>query len=433
VRYGDRILVLKYLYLVSDAKRWDVVVFKAPYKPARYDYGQNYIKRLIGLPGEAIFILDGDIYVGKPGAPPEQFVVQTKPDHVQDALWRIVADNDYQPRGLGHWVQPWTELPGASGWDTSGRRFTFDNLQGASTIQFDPSRNPDKHALTDWLAYDVTAPQQDPHRRDPLPQRADTYHVRSYTPHNNVSDVKLSFYYDRRAGDGPLTVQVSKLDHTFTARLSPQGAQLLMRRGDEPDLPVGPMIPLRESRGGRGAHVELINVDYQVSLRIDGREVARTTPQQYRPNIAYLLGEAERHQKLAPPQVRITAERQQATLSHIALWRDVYYLNRSEGQGGGAVRWGRPPNLSPDWPGGVMRLGAGEYFVLGDNSLLSGDARTWEEPIELPDEELSVEDGRVPERFMIGKAFFVYWPAGYRPIDSAPALVPNFGDMRFIR
>jgi hypothetical protein len=33
---------------------------------------------------------------------------------------------------------------------------------------------------------------------------------------------------------------------------------------------------------------------------------------------------------------------------------------------------------------------------------------------------------------MIGKAFFVYWPAGYRPINSAPALVPNFGDMRFI-
>src|SRR5947208_13966241 len=30
VHYGDRILVLKYLYLLSDPKRWEVVVFKSP-------------------------------------------------------------------------------------------------------------------------------------------------------------------------------------------------------------------------------------------------------------------------------------------------------------------------------------------------------------------------------------------------------------------
>ena len=33
---------------------------------------------------------------------------------------------------------------------------------------------------------------------------------------------------------------------------------------------------------------------------------------------------------------------------------------------------------------------------------------------------------------MLGKAFFVYWPAGYRPFESSPALAPDFGDMRFI-
>jgi hypothetical protein len=79
-----------------------------------------------------------------------------------------------------------------------------------------------------------------------------------------------------------------------------------------------------------------------------------------------------------------------------------------------------------------MTLGADEYFVLGDNSLLSGDARGWKDPIHLPDEDLFTDEGRVPGRFMIGKAFFVYWPAGYRPLNAAPALVPNFGDMRFI-
>jgi hypothetical protein len=84
-----------------------------------------------------------------------------------------------------------------------------------------------------------------------------------------------------------------------------------------------------------------------------------------------------------------------------------------------------------DFPNNVIHLGPTDYFVLGDNSLMSLDARMWNEDIDLPD--LKVEAGRVPNRFMLGKAFFVYWPAGYRPIEAAPAVTPNFGDMRFIR
>ena len=94
-----------------------------------------------------------------------------------------------------------------------------------------------------------------------------------------------------------------------------------------------------------------------------------------------------------------------------------------------ARMWASPNNF----PDNVIHLGPGEYFVLGDNSLASLDARMWSDDIELAD--LYVESGRVPDRFMLGKAFFVYWPAGYKPIpaDRVPAITPNFGDMRFIR
>jgi hypothetical protein len=34
---------------------------------------------------------------------------------------------------------------------------------------------------------------------------------------------------------------------------------------------------------------------------------------------------------------------------------------------------------------------------------------------------------------MLGKAFFVYWPAGFKPFGLPIRAVPNFGDMRFIR
>ena len=72
--------------------------------------------------------------------------------------------------------------------------------------------------------------------------------------------------------------------------------------------------------------------------------------------------------------------------------------------------------------------------MLGDNTVISKDARFWTEPVRLPGEDLDVEAGRVPGRFLLGKAFFVYWPAGFRPFGSAalPGVVPNFGAMRFI-
>ncbi len=58
VANGDRILVLKCIYQFKEPNRWDVVVFKNPINPS-----ENYIKRLIGLPGDTIEIIDGDIYI----------------------------------------------------------------------------------------------------------------------------------------------------------------------------------------------------------------------------------------------------------------------------------------------------------------------------------------------------------------------------------
>ena len=50
--------------------------------------------------------------------------------------------------------------------------------------------------------------------------------------------------------------------------------------------------------------------------------------------------------------------------------------------------------------GFVRRFREGEFFVCGDNSPKSLDSRLW--PLERP---------VVPRRNLVGKAFFVYWPA----------------------
>ena len=53
---GDRILVKKLAYDTSDGKDWDVTIFKYP-----SDFPRNYIKRLIGLPGETVVIEAGQV------------------------------------------------------------------------------------------------------------------------------------------------------------------------------------------------------------------------------------------------------------------------------------------------------------------------------------------------------------------------------------
>ena len=56
---GDQILVEKVTKYMMEYDRFDIIVFKPKYEAAE---GQ-YIKRIIGLPGETVQIIDGQIYV----------------------------------------------------------------------------------------------------------------------------------------------------------------------------------------------------------------------------------------------------------------------------------------------------------------------------------------------------------------------------------
>jgi signal peptidase I len=457
VYYGDRILVLKYLYLLTQPQRWDVVVFKSPADPQKFDYTQNYIKRLLGKPGESVLILDGDVYVSNKGKESrlQDFVVQSKPRWAQEALWRVVFDNDYQPRGKPRTITnvanqavgfdapfapPWQTRAGEKGWDLSAKRvMKFSNNDATATIEFNPQSNPMTGvnfapALTDWLAYDVTLNQS-------IPTVPDTYLEGGYVADNNVSDVKLELYYTRQSGDGPLKLNFAvrpgeDVERTFVAQIDRGNASLIMTDRSGNETAIGSAV-IADSTG-KPLKVELVHADYQVTLRVGGKDLISTTPQQYAPDLSFLVNRYNVREKLPKPRISITAEKQTAELRHVSLWRDVYYTNRERGTGHKITHPNEPTPLnwaSPErFPERVIHLGPDEYFTCGDNSLISGDGRYWNQPINLPDEDLHADSGRVPGRFLLGKAFFVYWPAGYKPIagESVPAIVPNFGRMRFI-
>lgn len=56
--HGDQLIVDKISYRFRDPDRYDIVVF-----PYQYEENTYYIKRIIGLPGETVQIVDGYVYI----------------------------------------------------------------------------------------------------------------------------------------------------------------------------------------------------------------------------------------------------------------------------------------------------------------------------------------------------------------------------------
>jgi hypothetical protein len=145
-------------------------------------------------------------------------------------------------------------------------------------------------------------------------------------------------------------------------------------------------------------------------------------------------------------------------MRHVQLMRDVYYtsprLDTPPVSPAGAIAelldvrrgdrgWGTTDNPITLRGNPSQQTDLDEFFVLGDNSPISLDSRLWVEagPTLLlwkdpkgPHSAANIQYklGTVPRYSMIGKAMFVYWPAGYRLFGGVP-IVPNVGRMRLIR
>jgi hypothetical protein len=110
-------------------------------------------------------------------------------------------------------------------------------------------------------------------------------------------------------------------------------------------------------------------------------------------------------------------------LYRVALDRDIHY--RADSMVVNSRRMGPARATHPTT---TMNLKAEQYFVCGDNSPASLDARRWEASNPWV-AQIDPTEGVVPGDLMIGKAFFVYFPGMKR---NAFFPVPDTGQMRWI-
>lgn len=102
----DRLLGLRLAYRSHDPQRGDIIIFKYPDKEE-----ENYIKRIIGLPGETVDIRDAKIYINGSDTPldepylKEKWVIETGPYHfeVPENSYLVLGDNRNNSLDARYW------------------------------------------------------------------------------------------------------------------------------------------------------------------------------------------------------------------------------------------------------------------------------------------------------------------------------------------
>ena len=249
------------------------------------------------------------------------------------------------------------------GTPASQRVFDFANTAGGGTLFFNTGANSAVSNIRD-------------HGYDQLESGYDA---------NWMSDLRLSCFYTRHDCAGPLQIQLSRSENCFTAEITPTGVTLrqstIAKSSDADtgkDFDPGTVTwsetkTLPGFAPDRPVHVEFTNVDYRVTVTIDGVPVI---VHDYDPNLpAWWKCSVARR---AGGSIRPAGDSRRgsaANLPNRASGAFARYLLRQQRP---IPRLpGSPARPILGKPGNPVHLGSQEYFVLGDNSQISGDARYW--------------------------------------------------------
>lgn len=360
-RGGDYVLMDRAAFSIRPPRRWEIVAFR---RWSQAD--QIVVKRVVGLPGEAIEIRRGEVYAD--GRLLRKNLVQ------QRAVAILVHDAQFEPRREPALPRRWRAERPDSRWSAVGGGFAHmaADCGAVDWLEYHHGRET---PVTDLCAYN---PSQ--------PRREEDVHP--------VSDLMLSFRLVHGSGSGVLYVRMHDGGDDFQARLEWDGSQSRYRVFHHGRPLPGGTGSVATSPGEQLVEVSL--VDRQFLLALDGQTL-----------LAWPYERSEPPPTPPTCPLAIGTEGLQATISNLRVYRDVYYTD-PVGSGGH-----RSSN-------GSMRLGAGQYYVLGDNSPVSEDSRHW------------TVEGEVDAKLLVGKPLVAIAPARLSLGGWWYFQVPNPFQIRYI-
>jgi len=436
---GDRILVGKFVYQIGDPQRWDVVVFKFPGEAST-----NFIKRLVGLPGETVRVEHGDVFVK--AADEEEFHIARKPPRKLRAMLQPVFDHDLSPAIEAAGFPPrWRPLEEAPGWQRSkdGKSFFTDGSRADEAWLRYEHRLPNPGL---WLEVEAGRTPLETEVPPRLISDAAAYNTgRRHGMLNSpvmpllgvhwVGDLALECTLDVRHAAGRLVLELVEGGRRFQCHidLAEAEAQLTVSGRDMTDFRPSAPLPIK----GPGCYrVMFANCDNQLLLWVDDEVISFDAPTAY----GELGNRVPNRLDLSP--AGIGAAGAAVEVSRLKLFRDIYYIatNHSPNNGQSDYLTSTYPDLADPGSWYVFRnymrrvefpLGPDQFLVFGDNSPKSKDSRIWAS--EGPN-----TPHYVSRELLIGKAFVIFWPdTKYKlPLPGLPVSLPyfpNFKEMGFVR
>lgn len=102
LRTGERVLASRISYWFGAPKRGDVVIFKYPCDPSK-----NYVKRVIGMPGDTVQIKGGELFVNGEKQNEPYKLIQAHgdfgPEKIKTGNLFVLGDNRDQSNDSRYW------------------------------------------------------------------------------------------------------------------------------------------------------------------------------------------------------------------------------------------------------------------------------------------------------------------------------------------
>lgn len=441
---GDRILVNKFTYQIGDPDRWDVIVFRYPEDPQK-----NYIKRLVGLPGETIRISRGDVYA-RQGNQGDFQILRKQDPNKQKVLQQIVYDDRYAPREqlAKGWPERWSAMsrtdgtealngwgPDKTSWrqDPIARSFSIESSDDAKWIRYqhlvperddwpksaggnDPSEAHRPQLITDFCGYNSFSMDGGSNRDD------DKFWVGDLTLNCTVDITSV------KDANSELVLELVEGIRRYQCRINATTGQATLLRNDDLAadtnvIDVKMATAATPVRGSGKYRLTFANVDDRLCLWVNSSwRGSGLIP--FGAGAEYLPPENKYPQQADLAPVGVAAKGVSAKVSDLIVERDIYYRAESVPNNDYRMKEDEVPDRlqlrerldDPASYGDLysrdsryaefQTLGGDEFFVLGDNSPRSQDSRLWSNMRHAKNRHA------VPRQALLGKAFFIYWPHG---------------------